>query len=66
MEVIQSSLVILGANTEQPTVMWNGTQVPVEAGSVTWDSTKRSVTLTIKEDPIVAEMKAAGIQIRRV
>lgn len=66
MEVIQSSLVILGANTVDPTVMWNGILVPVEAGSITWDSTKRSVTLTIKEDPIAAEMKAAGIQIRRV
>ena len=62
MNISQGSLVIVGANTADAKVYWNGQEVPqigikVAAGVV---------TLIVKEDPTLADMQAAGIIIRRV
>lgn len=67
MEIVQSDLVIIGANTTNAQVFFKGTQVPnIAAISVLADSNVGRVTLTIPEDPMLAELKAAGVIIKRV
>ena len=62
METAQGSLTILNAHTPVPTVYWNGHAVsPVMAIKVV----NGVVTLTVPEDPVLAEMTAAGIKIVR-
>ncbi len=67
MQTTQGSLVIVGANTPECKVFWNGQEVPgVVAMSTVFDEDDHRVVLKVKEDPMLAEMKAAGIEIRRV
>ena len=66
MQVANGQLTILNPHTNTPQVFWNGTYVPgVQAISVTNDSDSTRVVLTLPEDPLLAEMKAAGIVIKR-
>ena len=62
MQTVQSDLTIFGAHTTAPMVYWKGSQVsPVTALKVV----NGVVTLTVPEDPVLAEMVAAGFKIVR-
>lgn len=62
METTQGSLTIVNAHTSVPVVYWNGSEVsPVIAIKVV----NGVVTLTVPEDPVLAEMIATGIKIVR-
>lgn len=61
MNIVQGSLVlILGADNK---VLFNGVEVPNLGVQVTFDG---KVTLRVAEDPILAELQAAGVKIVRV
>lgn len=62
MLTIQTDLVIIGAHTLQPTIMWKGQTVPQVTGLKVISGV---VTLAISEDPVLAEMQQAGIRIVR-
>ncbi len=62
MQTAQGQLTILNAHTPEPQVFWNGAQVLNIKGLVVANG---KVTLTLPEDPVLAEMKAAGIVIKR-
>jgi hypothetical protein len=58
---------MVGLNTTEPKVFWNGTEVPGIVGIVASNTgTSPRVVLNIAEDPLLAELQAAGIIIRRV
>ena len=62
MNTVQTDLTITGAHTPIPVIYWKGQQVsPITALKVV----NGVVTLTIPEDPKLAEMLAAGIKIVR-
>lgn len=63
MNTVQTDLVIAGAHTPAPVVYWKGQPVPQVAGLRVVNGV---VTLTVPEDPTLAEMVAAGIKIVRV
>lgn len=66
MQATQGSLVMIGLNTDAPQVFWNGTPVPGVVGIVVDnDSDSQRVVLKVQEDPILAEMIAAGVVIKR-
>ena len=66
MNITQSSLVIVGANTPDRKVFWNGQEVSgISEINVSDDAERQRVVITVAEDPLLAEMKAAGIIIRR-
>jgi hypothetical protein len=67
MQTTTGSLTLLNAHTEAPQVFWNGIKVEgIKAISVTnFSGGVNRVTLTLPEDPILAEMQAAGITIKR-
>jgi hypothetical protein len=60
----QGSLTIINAHTPEHQVYWNGQSVAHTALVV--DTERNRVVLTVAEDPVLAEMAAAGIIIRRV
>jgi len=62
METVQTDLTIIGAHTESPMIYWKGQQVPNIVGLKVLNGI---VTLTVPEDPVLAEMMAAGIKIVR-
>lgn len=62
MQTIQTDLIITGAHTPKPEVFWKGTPIPITNIRVV----NNVVTLTLPEDPLVAEMVANGIKIVRV
>lgn len=67
MNIMQSSLVMVGLNTTEPKVFWNGQEVPGIVGITASNTgTTPRVVLNIAEDPLLAEMQAAGVIIRRV
>ena len=66
METTQGSLVIVGANTQDCKVFWNGNPIPNVGVTVDNDSDSNRVVLKVVEDPVLAEMAAAGVVIRRV
>lgn len=67
MNITQSSLVMVGLNTTEPKVFWNGQEVPGIVGITASNTgTTPRVVLNIAEDPLLAEMQAAGIIIRMV
>jgi len=68
---------MVGLNTTTPQVFWNGQPVPGIVGitasntgivGITASNTGSSprVVLNIAEDPLLAELQAAGIIVRRV
>ena len=67
MNISHGSLVIVGLNTTAPQVFWNGQQVPGIKG-ITASNTGagQRVVLNVEEDPLLAEMQAAGVIVRRV
>lgn len=66
MNITQSSLVIVGANTPDRKIFWNGQEVSgISEINVSNDAERQRVVITVAEDPLLAEMKAAGITIRR-
>lgn len=66
MQTAQGNLTVLNPHKPDAKVFWNGVEVVVAAISVNNDDTaKAKVTLYVAEDPVLAEMKAAGIVIRR-
>lgn len=62
MQTAQGSLTILNAHTSEPTIYWNGAQVPAVTALKVVNGV---VTLTVPEDPVLAEMIAAGVKIVR-
>ena len=66
-QTTQGSLVLVGMNTATPQVFWNGQLVPGVTGiHVDNETDINRVVLKVPEDPIIAELKAAGITVRRV
>jgi hypothetical protein len=66
MQTTTGSLTILNAHEATPSVFWNGVKVEgITAISVLNGGDMRRVVLTLPEDPILAEMQAAGITIKR-
>ncbi|HRC96260.1 MAG TPA: hypothetical protein PK317_05635 [Coprothermobacter proteolyticus] len=67
MNVSQGDLVIIGLHTNTPQVIWKGQTLPnVTAIRAVNDELTRTLSITISEDPLVAELKAAGIIVKRV
>lgn len=67
-ETAQGNLVMVGLNTLNPKVFWNGQLVDGIVG-VQVNSTegqKPSVTLKVKEQVNFAEMQSSGVNIRRI
>ena len=63
----QGSLVMVGLNTETPQVFWNGAKVDGVLGiAVDSGAAVRKVVLRVQEDPVLDEMQAAGVIVRRV
>lgn len=62
MNTVQTDLVITGAHLPTAAVFWKGQQVPNISNLKVINGV---VTLTIPEDPLHAEMQAAGIKIVR-
>ena len=62
MQTVQADLVITGAHTPTPSIYWKGQPVQPVTGLKVINGV---VTLTIPEDPTLAEMMAAGIKIVR-
>ena len=66
MQTTQGNLVLIGMNTPSPQVFWNGVQVQGVTGiNVSNNTDAQRVLLALTEDPIIAELKAAGIIIKR-
>jgi hypothetical protein len=66
MNTSQASLVIVGANTPDCKVFWKGIPVPGVVGVLADnDHDTQRVVLRVQEDPMLAEMQAAGIIVRR-
>ena len=63
METVQTDLVITGAHTASPSVFWKGQPVSNVTGLKVYNNV---VTLTVPEDPVLAELTANGIKIVRV
>lgn len=67
MNVSQGDLVIIGLHTNTPQVVWKGqTLTNVTAIRAVNDELTKTLSITISEDPLVAELKAAGIIVKRV
>jgi len=62
MQFVQSDLTIIGAHTSSPVIYWKGQQVPFVSELKVVGGT---VTITVPEDQLLAEMKSAGIKIIR-
>ena len=65
MQSAQGSLVIIGANTPNCQVFWNGQPVVNTGVSIESNPTVQRVILKVQEDPILSEMAANGIIIKR-
>lgn len=64
----QGNLVMIGLNTIDPKVFWNGKEIQNLSGiQVACELGKETrVILKVKEDADLAEMQSAGVTIRRV
>ena len=62
MNTTQGDLVLVGAHTATPAVFWKGQPVPQVAGIRVVNG---QVTITVPEDPVLADMMASGIKIVR-
>lgn len=62
MQTAQTDLTIVGAHTNTPAVYWKGQLVPNVTGLRVADG---KVVLSVPDDPLLAEMQAAGIVVRR-
>ncbi len=66
MNTTQGSLTMLNLHTPEPQIFWNGQLISAVGVTVLSDATKQTVTIKVQEDPVFAEMTAAGIKIVRV
>lgn len=66
MQTTQGSLVIIGANTSDCKVFWNGNEVPNAGITVDNDADSKRVVIKVLEDPLLAEMATAGVVFKRV
>ena len=66
MQTTQGSLVIVGANTSECTVFWNGNEIPNVGITVDNDIDCKRVGIKVSEDPLLAEMASAGVLFKRV
>ena len=66
MQVAQGNLVLIGLNTLEPKVFWNGTQLEFVVDIATnWDTEEPKVKFRVSQDsPLAVEMRAAGIKIK--
>ena len=65
-KTVQGSLTMVGLNTESPDVFWNGVKVAnISAIKVDHHEGVNRVVLTIPEESVIAEMREAGIIIKR-
>lgn len=63
---IQSSFVIVNANTSEMEIYFNGDKVEgVQDLKIDWDKQQPKVIITLNETDLVNEMKTVGIQVRR-
>lgn len=62
MQTVNGTLTLLNSHTPNPQVFWNGKAVPNLGVQVSFDG---KVTIKVAEDPLLAEMTAAGIIIKR-
>lgn len=66
-QATEGSLVMIGLNTSNPKVFWNGALIPNITGILIDNGPEvHKVVLNMQEDNTVAELKAAGISVRRV
>jgi hypothetical protein len=66
MQTTTGSLTLLNAHTDTPQVFWNGIKIEgVKAINIANETAAKRVSLTLAEDPVLAEMQAAGIIIKR-
>lgn len=66
MEVATGNLTMIGLNTETPSVFWNGVKVSGVVGiRVENAEGTQKVVLTVQENPVLSEMRAAGVKIVR-
>lgn len=66
MQTANGSLTIINAHESTPAVFWNGVQVEgITAIKVDNGAGLKRVVLTLAENPILVEMQAAGIVIKR-
>lgn len=66
MQTTQGSLVIVGANTSECKVFWNGNEIPNVGITVDNDIDSKRVVIKVSEDPLLAEMASAGVLFKRV
>ena len=66
MQTTQGSLVIIGANTSECKVFWNGNEVPNGGITVDNDADARRVVIKVLEDPLLAKMATAGVVFKRI
>ena len=66
MQTTQGSLVIVGANTSECKVFWNGNEIPNVGITVDNDIASKRVVIKVSEDPLLAEMASAGVLFKRV
>jgi hypothetical protein len=62
MNIAQGSLVVVWS--EKPQAFFNGQEI-ADLKAVHLDSERNRAVLTVSEDPLLAELQAAGIIIRR-
>lgn len=66
MNTASGALTIINAHQKEPQVFWNGLAVPgITSIKVDNSAANQRVVLTVPEDPVLAEMAAAGIIIKR-
>lgn len=61
----QGSLTVVGANTANPTVYWNGQEIATTGIQIMNEDGVAKVTIKVPETGIYTEMKAAGIRVVR-
>ena len=66
MQTLTTDLTVIGVHTPTPQYFWKGVELKdVTAFSATNKAGVAKISFTVKEDPVLAEMKAAGITIYR-
>jgi hypothetical protein len=69
MQIVQGSLVIIGANTSTPQVLFNGHQVAGVIGiRIDWEQDEHHVKLKVNgtDDSTYVALASAGVQIKKV
>jgi hypothetical protein len=67
-QIVQGSLVMIGLNTNKPTVYWNGNRIMnVKAIHTMWEDDELRVALRVTDiDPVLMqELQTQGIKIKK-